>query len=143
MNTISKTLIVAAVVGGAAFYGGMKYNQSAQAAGRAQLRGQFAGQFGGRGGTGTGANGNFTAGDVIAKDAQSITLKTRDGSTHIVFYNGSTEVMKFAAGTANDVQVGQTVSVQGTANSDGSVTAMSIQVRPPMPSASPSPSPKQ
>lgn len=147
MNTITKVLVVAVVVGGVAFYGGMKYSAANAASQRANLRSQFSvgagGQFFTRTGGGMGMNGGFTAGQIISKDATSLTIKMANGSTKIVLYGSSTEISKFDAGTLNDLTVGQTVSVQGTANSDGSLSANSIQLRPPMPSRSPSPSPTQ
>jgi hypothetical protein len=89
---------------------------------------------------GTGAGGgrftagaNFISGDVLAKDAQSITVKMRDGSSRIILYASSTEVSKFAAGTIDDVAVGKTIMVNGKTNTDGSITAQTIQIRPPMP----------
>ena len=75
----------------------------------------------------------FIAGEILAKDATSITIKGRDGSSKIVLYSGSTEVSKFAAGSIDDIAVGKFVSVNGKTNSDGSITAQLIQVRSDMP----------
>ena len=77
-------------------------------------------------------------GTIIAKDATSITVQLRSvGSstptttgTKIVLYDASTQIMKTDTGTTNDLTIGQSVVVGGTANSDGSVTATSIQLRP-------------
>lgn len=125
------------VVGVVAFFGGSAYGKSKTASAQ-QAR---IAQFGGRGGMGgmRGANGGgFTAGDIIAKDATSITIKMRDGSTKIVFYSDTTEVGKMVSGTAADLAVGKTVTVMGKANADGSITAQSLQLRPALPSPSPS-----
>lgn len=133
-------IIVAVIVGGAAFFGGMKYS-SAKAG--SQVGAQRAGQFGagGVGGTrgagraGAGAGGGFVNGQILSKDAQSITLSVNGGGSKIVFFSGTTEISKFVAGTADDLVVGQNVMVNGTANADGSVVAKTIQSRPAMPNA--------
>lgn len=129
------------VVGGGAFYGGMQYAGSNNGRGnfanmtpeerQARVQ-QFGGAQGQRGGRG-GANGGLVNGEILSKDATSITLKLRDGGSKIVFYSPTTEVSKFMAGTEADLEVGKTINVNGTANPDGSITAQSIQVRPPMP----------
>ena len=139
------------VIAGGAFYGGMKYEdhvvaQAAPANFRnltPEQRQQRAAQFGagaGRGGA-NGANGNFTVGEIISRDDKSITLKLRDGGSKIVFYSSSTSVQKNAPGSATDLTTGEQVSVMGSANSDGSVTAQNIQLRPNIPNSSPSPFP--
>ncbi len=131
--------IVAVVVGGGSFYGGMKYAQ------RGSQRGNFANltpeqrqQFmanagaGFRGGTGQGRggmNGGFTIGEILSKDGKSITIKMPDGGSKIVFYSDSTEVTKFTDGSSDDLVIGKTVSVSGSSNQDGSVTAQTIQLR--------------
>ena len=141
---MNNTLIVGAVVGlivgsGAGFYGGMKY-QSAQTPTRGS--GQFAGgNFGGGnrgGGRGGGSNGAF--GTIIAKDATSITVQlggpnatSTNGNasgSKIVLYDTSTQIGKTVTGSPADLTVGQTVVANGTANSDGSITAQMIQIRP-------------
>ena len=130
--------IVAGIVGvviivGAAFYGGMVYGKSSTPA-RGQFgNGQFTGGSNGAGGTGIrgGINrGGFTAGEIISKDASSITIKMQDGSTKIILIGSSTQVTKSTTGSSDDLTTGVNVTVTGTANSAGSVTAESVQIRP-------------
>ena len=139
-------IMVAAMVGSAAFYGGMKYADSRS---WTEGRGNFANlspeerqqrlqQFGAnagagfRGGAGGGQRGGdgFTAGEIIAKDDKSVTVKLQDGGSKIVFLSDSTEITKSAAGTLSDLEIGKNISVNGAANLDGSVTAQTIQLRP-------------
>ena len=102
------------------------------------------------GGTrGTRVGGGFVGGQIIAKDATSITVQlkalggqngpnsgatqTQGQGSKIVFYTNGTNVMKTTDGTANDLIVGKDITVTGTANPDGSVNAQSIQIRPTTP----------
>jgi len=50
--------------------------------------------------------------------------------TKIVLYDSSTQVEEMQSVPASSLKEGQSVVVTGTPNSDGSVTATSIQVRP-------------
>lgn len=131
-------ILALAVVGGGCFYGGMRYGQNQQIAlfaSQRQARGQqFGGGRGGAGGTGGagGANGGFVSGDILSKDDKSMTLKTRDGGSKIIFYSATTTVVKSVSGASSDLTVGESVSVNGSANQDGSVSAQSIQIRPAM-----------
>ncbi len=124
------------IIAGGAFFGGMKYGQR-------KTQGNFqnfsnlspeerqqmgAAGIGLRGGNSGGSG--FTSGEIINKDEKSITVKLRDGGSKIIFYSNTTEVDKFATGTANDLEIGKTVSVTGKTNDDGSITAQSIQLRP-------------
>jgi len=72
-------------------------------------------------------------GEIIAKDNTSVTVKLTDGGSKIVFYSDKTTVQEMKSGSIADLQVGDTVNVSGTANSDGSITAESFQKRPPRP----------
>lgn len=77
---------------------------------------------------------DFLNGEIIAKDDKSITIKIQgDSGSKIVFFSDKTEVSKFASGSLSDLQVGQTVFINGTANTDGNVTAQTVQLRPAAP----------
>ena len=147
---ITIVIATAVVVGGGAFFGGMKYAESKSPRGRLsqadfqnlqnlspeerQQRLQELGANAGagfRGGAGGGqrGGGGFTAGEIIAKDNKSVTVKLQDGGSKIVFLSDSTEITKSVAGALSDLEIGKNVSVSGAANSDGSVTVQSIQLR--------------
>lgn len=143
MNKATPSIVAALVALAVGFYGGMQYGQSvAPQANPQQQAGapsdRFPGGMGRRGGAGQ--NGGFTGGEVIAKDGTSIIVKLRDprqststdaqGGSKIVFVSSSTAVMKSVEGSLSDVAVGEQVTVSGSANPDGSITAQSIQIRP-------------
>ena len=86
-----------------------------------------------RRGGGFQTGGGLITGNIISSTDNSITVQSRDGSSRIVFFGSSAEISKFAKGAASDLSVGQSVVVSGTSNSDGSINAQTIQVRPPMP----------
>lgn len=132
-------IIVVIVVGAGSFYGGMKYSQSKSPAGRGlanlspeqrQARFQQMGGANAEGQRGTRTGNGFAAGEIVSKDADSITVKLSDGGSKIVLFSTSTQVMKFSAGSLNDLVVGENITVNGSANQDGSVTAQSVQIRP-------------
>ena len=124
--------VIGAVVGviiiaGGAFYGGMMYEKSQTPARGGGTAGQFQ-RGAGAGGAGARGGGGFTSGDILSKDATSLTIKMMDGSTKIVLFSGSTMITKSAPGTPADLSQGTRVSVVGTANQDGSVTAQNILI---------------
>jgi len=122
------SIIIGLVLIAVSFYGGMKYGDAKTAS--AQTARFANGQFGGRGGMRGINGGGATSGQILSKDAQSITLQLRDGGSKIVFLSGSTTVMKAVAGNMNDLSVGQQVTAIGTADAQGNLTAQSIQIRP-------------
>lgn len=121
---------VAVLVGAGAFFGGMKYQQG--------KRPNFARQFGnmpGQAGQAGRTGGNRTGfrpvnGEIISSDDKSITVKLQDGSSKIVLFSDKTEINKASSGAKEDLKTGEKVMVVGTENSDGSVTAQSIQLNP-------------
>ena len=121
-------IVALVIVAGGSFYAGMQYANAARTA-RFAAAGSAGGAFGGRGPGGMRGAG-FTAGSIIAKDATSITIKMQNGSTKIVLVSPSTQIMKAATGTLDDLAIGTNVVVNGSANADQSVTATSVQIRP-------------
>lgn len=146
MNKTILTILLVVVVGVGGFYGGTVYEKSslskqgllrsANSAGGMRSGQGGTGQGGQGRGIGMGANGGFVTGQIISKDPTSITIKTRDGSSRIVYYSSSTSIGKSTSGSADDLTTGQTVMVGGTTSSDGSMTAQNIQIRPDMPAGS-------
>ncbi len=130
---IASVIITALVAGGVAFYGGMVYGKNqASTAGNGQ-RVRFAGNFPGGGNFVRRNGGGFTEGNILAKDATTVTLQLTSGGSKIVFYSDKTTVQKTTAGSISDLQVGETVRVMGTANADGSLTAELFQLGAIMP----------
>ena len=134
MKKALPVIVLLIIVGGGSFYGGMKYADSKAAAGAAARRsGSFAqnggGAFGNRRGGGQ-AGAGFVNGEVIAIDGASLTVKLRDGGSKIIFFSTSTKITETIDGTADDLKVGENISINGSANADGSVTAQNIQLRP-------------
>lgn len=125
------TIIVALIVGSAAFFGGMQY-QKTQA--RGPMLGQFTGPNSGTQGAGfQGRSGNAQgmqpmSGEIISQDDNSITIKMQDGSSKIVILSDDTNVNKSSEGTKSDLKTGETVTAFGTTNSDGSITAQNISI---------------
>ena len=69
-------------------------------------------------------------GEIINVDDKSVTIKLIDGSSRIILVNDKTTVSKEAEASKFDLKVGISVAVFGTDNSDGSVTATSVNLNP-------------
>lgn len=120
-------VLVAVVTAAGGFYGGMQYQKSQ----RPSLSG---GQFFTRGNF-QGRQGNFqgarpVTGEIIGQDDKSITVKMQDGSSKIVILSAQTVINKAATGTKSDLKTGERIAAFGTENSDGSVTAQTVQLNP-------------
>lgn len=135
-NNVVIIAVIALIVGGAGgFFGGMKYQESKsssqQFGGRSGNSTFGGGNGGGRfGGRGVDGGGSAVVGQVISTDEKSLTVKLQDGSSKIILVSDKTTINKASLGTLSDVKSGETVAVFGTANSDGSVTAQSVQLNP-------------
>ena len=129
-NTIIVFIIIAVLIGAGAFYGGMVYGKSQN--GSAFNSGRFQG-FNGNGaqrGVRPGANGGLVSGQILSQDDKSVTLKLLDGGSKIIFFSDSTQITKSATGAVTDLTTGKNLMVTGTTNTDGSITAQTIQIRP-------------
>ncbi len=129
------SVVICLVIALLSFRFGMMYAGKNITAANMSRQGGFAQNGGTKTGQGMrgGAGGGFVSGDVLSIDAQSMTVKLRDGGSKIVLFSNSTKVEKTVDGTTSDVAVGKTVMITGTTNPDGSVSATSIQLRPAMP----------
>lgn len=129
-------VIAIIIAGGLGFFGGMKYGQSrGSVVGRNFQMGRGANLQGNRNGP---AGGGLVNGEILSQDEKSVTVKLRDGGSKIIFFSDSTSIGKTADGAKTDLGVGKSITVTGSANSDGSVTAQSIQIRPATPAPTPS-----
>ncbi len=144
-NLLLYLAATAVVIGSAGFFGGMKYQQAKQSSfqfgpGSGMMGGNVMFKGNGEGGTvafrqgqGQGVMGQGmrpVAGEIINQDDKSITVKTQDGSSKIIILSDTTTINKASEATQADLKTGETVSVFGTINADGSVTAQNIQLNP-------------
>ena len=135
--------VIVIVLAGGFFYTGMMYGEQKNKVIENSLsqnrQGQLQ-QFSGRNGPGgqrggaMRAGGGFITGEILSKDAQSITVKLRDGGSKIILVSESTRVTKETEGTIDDLSIGTGVSIAGETNSDGSINAQSVQIRQNIPS---------
>ena len=129
---VAGLIIIIIVVFGAGYLIGNSHGKSVGAATASAARGSAF-----RGGRTGAAGGSAVMGTILSQDAQSITVSLRNGGSQVIFLSGSATVMKSVAGTASDLSVGQNIVATGTTNSDGSLTATSVQIRPAMPNPAP------
>jgi len=140
MNKKILPIIVLVVVAIGAFYGGMRYggkdNLSARFPGGdfgdySQGGGQAMYQEGGMEGEMHRGDG-FVSGKILSVDEVSVTVELRDGGSKIVFVSDEIRVTTLAEGVLGDLKEGDSVIINGQSNSDGSVTAETLQVVPEM-----------
>ncbi|MCL4366561.1 DUF5666 domain-containing protein [Patescibacteria group bacterium] len=124
-------VVLVIVVGAAAFYGGMKYQQSRLVRQFANGTGSLASgntQFRTRGGSDT--NNQAIRGQIMSVDNGSMTIKLQNGSSKIVLLSGQTTVDTTTESSASALKTGDQVMAIGATNSDGSVTASNVQINP-------------
>lgn len=145
-------MVIAGIIGVAAvsgaFYGGMQYEKGVVAR-QANARDLTSGNRGGatvngqNGQRGAGPNGagmmrrggpnggGFVLGEILSKDDKSLTLKTPDGGSTIVYFSPTTVVRKAEVGSLSDLATAEQVTVNGKSNPDGSIAADTVQITPP------------
>ncbi|MBN1325632.1 hypothetical protein JW977_01455 [Candidatus Falkowbacteria bacterium] len=115
-------VIAIVVISALSFYGGMRCAQNKRNLGFSQGPGQLNSQ-------GIRMNNGMTSGEILAIDDNSVTLKMKESGSKIILLSDSTAISKMTDSSKTDLIVGTNVTVTGTTNSDGSITAKSIQIR--------------
>jgi len=136
-NTIIVGIVAAVVFGGGGYYLGMQKASSSTTAATA-TGAAFAGRgAGGAGRFGGAAGGGFTGGTILSIGDGTMTIQMAASTstsattgTKIVLFDTTTQVSEMQTVAPSALTVGQNVTVTGSTNSDGSLTATSIQVRP-------------
>lgn len=135
---ISTLILTHVLVLSVGVYGGMQYGaNNVKNAQLARSGGNFGGGAGGQRGQGQGMRGagnnggagDFAGGQIVSKDDTSVTIKTRNGGSQIVFFSPSTSIDKSVSGATSDLTVGQQIMANGKTNPDGSIAAQNIQIR--------------
>ncbi|MFA6189927.1 MAG: hypothetical protein WC711_00205 [Candidatus Staskawiczbacteria bacterium] len=126
IQVITLIIIIIIIIAGGSFYGGMMYGKNKNS-NLGPNGSNFQTRINRPGDNGS----NFILGEILSKEGDNIILKLlNNAGSKIIFYSESTQINKQAIGNAEDLGVGTLVSVTGTTNSDGSITAQSIQIRP-------------
>lgn len=134
MNKKIIMLVVGLVLLGAGFGGGILFRNYQLSKARGSFTGangaqRFVGGVRSGQGSANGAGG-AVVGSILSADATSITVKLANGSTKIVLLSGTTTYANTVSASQSALSVGSNVAVFGTANSDGSLTATSVQINP-------------
>jgi hypothetical protein len=83
-------------------------------------------RFGGPGGT----SGGGTTGTIKLVDGSTIYVQESNGTVLIVDTNTNTKISIAKSGTTSDLKAGQTVTIEGTSGSNGTMTATSVTSTP-------------
>jgi hypothetical protein len=128
-NNIVIIAIVALIMGGLGFYGGMTYQKSQRPSfAGGQMPGGPMGTSGSQGAQETGKGMQPVSGEITASDSSSITVKSQNGSSTIVLFSDNTKVNKTTATEKTDLKVGEQVTAFGSLNTDGTITAESVSL---------------
>jgi len=130
-NIIIGSIVV--LVAAASFYGGMLYSAKGKTGPSdfSQNLSQGRNNMGSgarRGGAQSG--GGLVNGSILSQDDKSLTVKLSDGGSKIIFLSSSTQIMKMASSSKDQLLPGNNLMITGSANADGSVLAQTIQIRP-------------
>lgn len=132
-KTILTAIAVAIVFGAGGYYFGSQQSSATVTTAPTGASG-YTGRTGGRF---AGAGGGFNAGTIISTGDGTMTIQLTASTstsavsgTKIVLFDNNTQVNEMQTVPASTLTVGQNVVVNGSTNTDGSLTATTIQVRP-------------
>lgn len=127
-NNIAVTAIVVLCFTGAGFFCGMQYQKSQRSSfGNNMMQG---GPNGGSGAIGAGRQGGSqpVSGQVTSIDANSMTVKTPNGSSKILLLSSDTTIQVATSGSRTDLSVGAQVTATGSTSTDGTMTVKNVSV---------------
>ncbi len=129
-NIIVSSIIIAIVLAGVSFYSGLKYSQGKNPTFDRASLGQRSPQLGGNNVLGNNRTmGGMVSGEILSIDDKSLTIKSQDGGSRLVFLSASTTISKMTSGSTGDLVIGSNVSINGSNNTDNSINAQMIQIR--------------
>ena len=82
------------------------------------------------GGRNTASGASFVTGEIIQAEGDSATIQLVDGGSKVILLSDAIEISKMTEGSLADLAEGTSVIINGTTNTDGSMTASNIQIRP-------------
>ena len=135
--TPASAALATVLIGALGFIGGVEVQKgqadsstSTTASGAGTARAGVGGAAGGGGGGGFagpgGARGNATVGTVANKHGSTLYVKDSDGTTIRVTTTSHSKINRTATASAGAIHPGDTVVVQGTKGSSGTITATQI-----------------
>ncbi len=74
-------------------------------------------------------NGSLVAGEVLSVDTKSITLKTLNGDSKVIFFSPIMHIEKTVEGKITEVVPGMNLSIIGLSASDGTFRATSVRLK--------------
>lgn len=134
-NQIIVFLVAMVIAAGIGFWGGMTYQKNQTLTNF--RNGNFVGRNGSFNGAPNGPNGMMAnrrggqvVGEVLSTDANSVTIKTADGSSKIILLTSTTSIVNSTVASTTDLKAGTKVAIFGNTNTDGSITAQNVQLNP-------------
>jgi len=127
-------LAVFLIAGGGGFFAGVKYQQSRRSFPVLGQGERFTGQMGGNPGAAGRQSPDLAlgvrplSGKVISGDEKRLTIELPDGGSKIILLSEGTFFKRMENASKDDLAVGSNVLVLGQENSDGSVSAQSVQI---------------
>jgi hypothetical protein len=78
--------------------------------------------------TGISSGSRATMGTVESVEGSVVTLKTQGNTTVLVNVSNSTSIQKMSEGSLGDISLGESITVSGNKNADGSIEARNITI---------------
>ncbi len=124
---IVAVILTAIIVGIGGFYGGIMYQKSQSSIGFGQ-GGRFGGGRYSLPGRAGGPNTSVVRGSILSNDGKTLTVKLGNGSSKIIILSDQTNVTEATTAAQTSLQAGKDVTVFGTLNPDGSITAQNVTI---------------